>query len=71
MKQVKVSPSGQIFLPVALRKDLGIKEGDKLDLEVVDGAIMLKPKVRLSEYKGIDDELPAPAKKGKGKGRAQ
>lgn len=34
----------QITLPARIRKDLRLREGDYLEAEVIDGAILLKPK---------------------------
>ncbi len=42
-KKVKVRKNGQITIPAKIRKKLGIKEGDILEIEVVDGKIVLTP----------------------------
>lgn len=43
MLKVTVSEKGQIAIPVVLRKRYGLKKGDKLSVEEVDGAIVLRP----------------------------
>jgi len=39
--QAKVLEKGQIVLPRSIRKRLGIKEGDQLNANVLDGNIVL------------------------------
>lgn len=46
MLKVTISAKGQIAIPVALRKRYGLKKGDKLSVEEVDGAIVLRPLAR-------------------------
>jgi AbrB family looped-hinge helix DNA binding protein len=41
--KVTLSEKGQIVLPVALRNRYGLKKGDKLAVEEVEGAILLRP----------------------------
>ncbi len=43
MKRVTLSEKGQISIPAAIRKEYGLKKGDKLMLEEIDGAIVLRP----------------------------
>ncbi|MCL4424488.1 MAG: AbrB/MazE/SpoVT family DNA-binding domain-containing protein [Firmicutes bacterium] len=40
-----VRTNGQITLPASVRKELGLKEGDVVSLEVQDGALLIKPKL--------------------------
>ena len=40
----KVTRHGQITLPVSVRKELGIEEGDLVEIEVVDERAVLMPK---------------------------
>ena len=35
---------GQVTLPEAIRADLDLREGDLLEIEVIHGAILLRPK---------------------------
>ena len=44
MLSVKVSTKHQIAVPSEARKALGIKAGDRLDVEVRDGLILLRPR---------------------------
>ncbi len=43
MIKVTLSKKGQICLPAILRKNLGLKEGDKLSIEEKEGKIILLP----------------------------
>lgn len=43
MQKVTLSEKGQISIPVFLRKRYGLKKGDKLAVEEVDGSIILRP----------------------------
>lgn len=40
----KVTRHGQITLPASVRKELGIEEGDLIEIEVVDEKAVLLPK---------------------------
>jgi len=40
-----VRANGQITLPANVRKQLGLKEGDVVSLEVQDGVLLIKPKL--------------------------
>jgi AbrB family looped-hinge helix DNA binding protein len=42
-KIVRVGKNGRITIPVEFRRKLGIKEGDILEIEVVDRKIVLRP----------------------------
>ena len=44
--QTKVSSKGQVVLPVAIRNQLRIKEGDPLDARIEGDHILLIPKKR-------------------------
>jgi AbrB family looped-hinge helix DNA binding protein len=44
MTSVKVSRKNQIAVPAAARRQLGIRPGDLLEVEVGDGAIVLRPR---------------------------
>lgn len=43
MSLVKIRRAAQITLPGEIRQALGVKEGDYLEAELVEGGIMLKP----------------------------
>lgn len=43
MQKVTISEKGQICIPAPLRKRYGLKKGDKLAVEDMDGAIVLRP----------------------------
>ncbi len=55
---VTIDKRGSINLPVALRKDLGLKDGSHLNLEIVEGGtivlqpVVIYPTLRLNE-KGL------------------
>jgi len=40
---VTVSPKYQVVIPVEVRREMGIKPGQKLDMLVIDGQISLVP----------------------------
>jgi len=40
----KVTRHGQVTLPASVRKELGIEEGDLVEIEVVDDRAVLMPK---------------------------
>lgn len=52
-----VSSRGQITLPVRLRKRLGIKGGDVVILEDIDGEIVLKPGIVLEVQHYTDAQI--------------
>ncbi len=41
--QIRVSAKGQIVLPVSLRRQLDIRAGDILDVDIENGRIVLTP----------------------------
>lgn len=43
MYKVVLSEKGQICLPAALRRKLNLRRGDRLAVEEVEGAILLRP----------------------------
>lgn len=43
MFKVTISEKGQIVIPASLRRQFGLKKGDRLALEAVEGAILLRP----------------------------
>ncbi len=53
--EVKLRAKGRITIPAHIRRDLGIGEGEKLEVIGRDGAIILKPKnlVPADKIKGI------------------
>jgi len=63
--QVRVKRKGQVTIPSELRSKLGINEGDVLEAEEKEGAIILKPAPPLeggkvvgeSEHRKLTDEL--------------
>ena len=46
---VTIDAAGRVVIPQALRRRLGLRGGTKLDIEEIDGAIVLRPasKVRI------------------------
>jgi len=41
--QATITSKGQVTLPKAIRDQLGLTEGTRLDFEIVDGAIRVRP----------------------------
>lgn len=54
MEIVKLSQKGQIVIPAKIRKKLKLSAGDRLLLERMKDAIILRPVVKLSELRGVD-----------------
>ncbi|BBL47315.1 MULTISPECIES: AbrB/MazE/SpoVT family DNA-binding domain-containing protein [Metallosphaera] len=53
--EVKVHKKGIVVIPQSIRQELGIREGSRLELEVKDGVIILRPKVSLLDAFGVDE----------------
>jgi len=51
--QTRVSTKGQIVLPGPLRRKLGIRAGDPLDVEIEAGTIVLRPREKISNQARI------------------
>ena len=65
MPTLKLHYDGWLLLPAALRRQLGLNSGDRLEVQLVDGAIVLRPATRAK--RSVDDadleevtDLPAP-----------
>ena len=52
-KIVKVTRKGQTTIPVEIREQLGIKEGDSLVVEAIDKKIVFKQIPKLEDMCGI------------------
>jgi len=53
MELAKVTTKGQVTIPIAIRKKLGIKDGDKLlFIEKPDGVVILNPTMMALEKIG-------------------
>ncbi|HMR50826.1 MAG TPA: AbrB/MazE/SpoVT family DNA-binding domain-containing protein [Arachnia sp.] len=46
---VRLSSKGQLTLPVAVREQLGLEQGDALELTVQDGQLLLSPVGRFED----------------------
>jgi len=53
MKIAQVSERGQITIPADLRRRLGLRPGTKVEIEVQDDAIILRPVPSISAVAGI------------------
>jgi AbrB family looped-hinge helix DNA binding protein len=51
---VKVTRRGQTTIPLEIRQKCGIKEGDKLLVEITEKGILFRPIPKLLEMAGID-----------------
>lgn len=51
---VKVTRRGQTTIPIQLRQELGIKQGDQLIVEATEKGILFKPIPRLEDMAGAD-----------------
>ncbi|MGD0072638.1 MAG: AbrB/MazE/SpoVT family DNA-binding domain-containing protein [Candidatus Bathyarchaeia archaeon] len=57
---VKVTRRGQTTIPVKIREQCGIKEGDQLLVEVTEKGILFKPIPKLEDMAGIDAKYGTP-----------
>ena len=53
MQKVKVTRKGQTTIPIQIRQQLGIKEGDDLMVEATEEGVLFKRIPRLTELAGI------------------
>ena len=59
MPKVRLNYDGWLALPAAARRALGVDTGDQLEVEVVDGRIVLRPlKASAAAESSADEELP-------------
>ena len=64
MSMSTISSKGQITLPAALRRKLGIKPNDRVLVELADDAIMIRPAADLFALEGfLGEALPAAEEK--------
>jgi AbrB family looped-hinge helix DNA binding protein len=62
MSKVRLNYDGWLALPAAARRALGVDTGDQLDVEVVDGRIVLRPlKAPTAAGRPADELSPAAA----------
>jgi AbrB family looped-hinge helix DNA binding protein len=52
MTTVKISEKGQITLPAAARKQLGLNPSSLAEIEVLDGALMIRPLRSIRDVRG-------------------
>ena len=63
MELAKITSKGQITIPIAIRKQLGLKEGDKvMFIQEGDKVIMMNASINAlitaqKEFQGVADEL--------------
>ena len=63
MELAKITSKGQITIPIAIRKSLGVKEGDKvMFIQEGDKIIMMNASINAlltaqKEFQGVADEL--------------
>jgi AbrB family looped-hinge helix DNA binding protein len=53
MERARLSTKGQLVIPVKMRKRLKLKAKEDVIIEMRDDSIVIKPRVRLSELRGI------------------
>ena len=53
--EVRLREKGRVTIPAALRRDLGLIEGESLELTAKDGSLVLRPKklTTASQIRGI------------------
>jgi AbrB family looped-hinge helix DNA binding protein len=57
---VKVTRRGQTTIPQKIRRQLGIKEGDRLTVEATENGVLFKPVPNLLDMVGIDAGYATP-----------
>jgi AbrB family looped-hinge helix DNA binding protein len=57
---VKVTRKGQTTIPAVFREKLGIREGDRLVVEVTENGVLFRLVPRLSEMAGVDSDFGTP-----------
>jgi len=57
---VKVTRRGQTTIPIEIREQCGIKEGDRLAVELTERGILFRPIPKLVEMVGIDAGYATP-----------
>jgi len=53
---VKITRRGQTTIPLKIRRQCGLKEGDRLTVEATENGILFKPVPNLLDMAGIDAE---------------
>lgn len=61
MPTLKLHYEGWLALPAALRQKLGLNTGDRLDVDLVDGAIVLRPASTARQPMQPEEAIQAPA----------
>lgn len=49
---VRVGPKGQVVVPKAIRERVGIRAGDDVQVEEVDGEVRIRPSRRFDDLRG-------------------
>ena len=60
MPTVKLHYDGWVSLPSSIRQKLGLNSGDRLDADLVNGAIVLRPAVKASSPAPHDEQASNP-----------
>ena len=66
-KQATLTSKGQITIPLAVRRMLGVKAGDKLMFESDEAGVRMRPvrnQSTFSKYRGIGNPGIEPSRKG-------
>ena len=58
----KVTSKGQVTIPLAIRKKLGISYGDEIDFKIVDGEVVIEPVTKPIDIEDLQGILPSPIK---------
>ena len=64
MPTVKLHYDGWVSLPSSIRQKLGLNSGDRLEADLVNGAIVLRPAVKASSLAPHDEEASNPPAAG-------
>lgn len=53
----RIRPKGQLTIPLRARRHAGLQEGSIVELEMVDGGILLRPRPLADEEMSVDAEF--------------
>lgn len=54
----KISQKGQVVIPAAIRKDLGLKKGSKVSFELKNGEITIKKLPTALDWSNLVKQIP-------------
>lgn len=55
---MRVGPKGQVVVPKAVRDELGIRPGDEVLVDAVDGEVRIRRRRTLADLVGLSEDGP-------------